>query len=43
MLRPVDALSCPGCATRAKSDCIVAFAAHMPRFGAGVGADNEHL
>jgi hypothetical protein len=42
MLRPVDALSCPGCATRAKSDCIAVFAAHMPRFGAGVGAD-EHL
>jgi hypothetical protein len=31
MLRPVDALSCQGCATRPKSDCIAVFAEQFPR------------
>ena len=34
-LRPVDPLSCHGCATRSKRDCIALLQRDVPRFGTG--------
>jgi hypothetical protein len=38
-LRRVDPLECPGCATRARPECIALLQAEFPRFGAGTGTD----
>jgi hypothetical protein len=35
-LRPVDPLSCHGCAARSKRDCIALLQSEFPRFGGGL-------
>ncbi len=43
VLRHVDPLACPGCATRPKSECIALLATTFPRFGAGTATDDESV
>jgi hypothetical protein len=43
LLRPVDALSCRGCATRPKSECIELFQSTFLRFGAGAATDDQFV
>ena len=39
LLRIVDPLTCHGCATHAKSECIARWSLAFPRFGAGPTTD----
>lgn len=39
LLRSVDPLTCRGCATRRKSDCIAMWRTTYPRFDAGAATD----
>jgi hypothetical protein len=41
LLRQVDPLSCHGCATRPKSECISLLQSAFPRFGAGAATDDD--
>jgi hypothetical protein len=41
ILKPVDALTCTGCATRPKSECLARLGATFPRFGAGTPTDDD--
>ncbi|MCU1464269.1 MAG: hypothetical protein JWM72_197 [Actinomycetia bacterium] len=41
LLRHVDPLSCYGCATRLKSECIASMQSAFPRFGAGAATDDD--
>jgi len=41
VLRPVDPLSCAGCASRPKSECIALLQSTFPRFGAGARTDDD--
>jgi hypothetical protein len=40
-LRPVDPISCHGCAARSKHDCITLLQHDFPRFGAGTDTEDE--
>ena len=41
-LRPVDPITCHGCATRPRADCIRQFGREFPRFGAGAASDDPY-
>jgi hypothetical protein len=43
LLRPVDVLSCRGCASRRKSECIEVLQSTFLRFGAGAATDDESV
>jgi hypothetical protein len=43
LLKPVDPLSCRGCATRPKSECIELLQSTFLRFGAGTATDDESV
>ncbi len=40
-LRSVDPLTCPGCSTRPRFDCIGLLATEFPRFGAGTDTSGD--
>jgi hypothetical protein len=42
-LRPVDPITCHGCAARSKGDCIRLLQTEFPRFGAGAACEDELL
>jgi hypothetical protein len=39
--RPVDPITCHGCAARARHDCIMLLQQEFPRFGAGTTTDER--
>jgi len=42
-VRLVDPITCHGCATRPKADCIRQFQHEFPRFGAGAASDDDYV